>query len=700
MPSMSACSEPRLAVVICTRDRPAALEETLLSVWKQTRPPDEFILIDDGCLPDSLIENTASQCGRLGIGWRFAKAVRPGLTACRNQAADLAESGVLQYLDDDVTLAPDFLEHVARLMRDPLITAVTAAVREPTLSGRSARLYQWGYRFAGWWKVRPRSRPAGPPPAILGQPAIATPAVWLSGAAMAIRRDIVRAYRFNEELVEYALGEDREMGYRLAPRYWLVVARQAAVIHRREPGRRTGSRRLGFMTTYNYLRILRETCRLGLGDWLLIVWSFFVLGIMHIAWAIFGGSRRGHLEELHGMWEGLLAFLRLSPAPRPTDRFTETTTPSGTVSTRSRTSRALFITNRLEAGGAERMLLALVQRLGNYGVQPVVACLKDEGPWAEKCRASDVTVFDRLLRHKADIGVLLRLRRIVRQERINKIVVAHSGGDRMFWGTLAGWLTGVPVVVWSHWFPRAGQRHFERLNRLLVRSVETYIALGHRHRSALSHYEYVPASRIAVIPNAIETEPFRHSSRTEAREQLGLSPDELAVVLVANLRREKRHDIFIEAARRLFSRLTNVRFFIIGNGPDYTQIQSYVATAGLPADKLRLLGQRDDIAALLAGFDISCLCSEVECFSVTMLEAAAAGCAFIGPDTGCLPEFLEHCQTGFMIKPADANDLTDAIEALATDPQLRRRLTDAARERLDRSFNIEALAQAFAALLR
>lgn len=723
-------------MVICTRDRAVALVKTLESIWTQTRLPDELIIIDDGHLPDDIQHRLAGRCHGLGITWRYVRSRMSGLTSSRNLAADIAESEILQYLDDDVTCDAGLLSEIGRIMGDPLVVGVTATVEEPSFATLSGRLYQLGYRVAGWWRVYPRGRPTGARPRILNRPEAAVAARWLSGAAMALRRDIVREHRFDEGLAEYALGEDREMGYRLAPRFWLVRAKRARVVHRRDTGQRAGGRRLGFMTSYNYLDILRKTCRLGPGEWLVIGWGLAVLGAMHAAWAVVG-SRKDHLDELRGMLEGLLAAvrvgmerksvrvaraggaLRASVRTRPLVR--QTAKPNGAIlRSRDREAarlsggrhqrmawrppgvrdrRVLFITNRLEPGGAERMLLSLARHLRGYGIQPFVGCLKDAGPLAEESRRHGIPVFDRLLRFKLDGAVLLRLQRISMDNRIDIIVAAHSGGDRMFWSTLAGRLLGVPVVVWSHWFPRSGERHFERVNRLLYRWVDSYVALGEKHRLALIRHEHLPAGRIAVIPNAIEIDQFVNAARrSEARRRLGLADHQVAIAIIANLRREKRHDVFIQAARKLSADDGDLRFFIIGDGPHRDAVWAAAAASGLDHEVLRLLGERDDVAALLPGIDISCLCSEQECYSVTMLEAAAAGCAFIGPLAGCMTEFIEHRRTGLLIRPADVDSLADAMGELAGDRGLRRRMVDAARAKVTIGYDIDEMVRRFADL--
>lgn len=644
----------------------------------------------------------------------------PGLTRSRNVAAQRATADVLIYLDDDVTCAANVVEEIAAIMADPRVVAVSPVIEEPRLGGRAARIWQLGYRLAGWWRVRPDVNTAarGSPPAVLAwEPQRVRPLGHLSGAAMALRRDVVLANPFDESLTEYALGEDREMGYRLAPRHWLLEAIKTNVVHRRESGGRGDPRRFGFMTSRNYLYILTRTCRMSPGRWALIVWSLLVIAIMHAAWGL--ARRRDHWLELRGMIEGVRAFaaerLRHRPfstrEPRPAPGGDEPHRAPGATLHRpasigardrigaiGRPLRVLFVTNRLEPGGAELMLASLAKQLPACGVQPVIACLKDAGPLAAELRGRGISIHEQLLHHKTDVAVIGRLRRLLRDEAIDVVTVAHSGGDRMFWSTVAAATRQTPVVVWSHWFPRAGHQHFETANRALYRFVDVFVALGERQRQAMIRHEKVPAGRIAVIRNAIELDAFIGRSRRAARRALRLADDQFAVGIVANLRDEKRHDAFIGAARTLAGRFPTMRFLIIGDGPNRDAVQAAAEASGLDHERLRLLGARHDVPDLLPGLDVACLCSEVECFSVSMLEAAVCGVPFIAPDVGCLGEFLVHEQTGLLTRPADPEGLARAVERLAIDADLRHRIVESARRRVVHEFGVEHMAGAFSDL--
>src|SRR5262249_34135754 len=162
-------------------------------------------------------------------------------------------------------------------------------------------------------------------------------------------------------------------------------------------------------------------------------------------------------------------------------------------------------------------------QLPQHGIEPAVLCLKDEGPLAAECRRAGVPVHSKLLHNKYDAMTVHRISRLTTQPG-SVVVAVGSGGDRMFWSVLAAAAARVPLLVWSHWCPTEREQRFERVNRLLYRRVDRFIALGRRHGAALARWEHVPAGRITTIHNGIDLSRFeqRHK-REEARRVLGLA---------------------------------------------------------------------------------------------------------------------------------------------------------------------------------
>lgn len=357
-----------------------------------------------------------------------------------------------------------------------------------------------------------------------------------------------------------------------------------------------------------------------------------------------------------------------------------------------------MVTNTLVAGGAEAMLIQLARSLDPRWVRPVVLCLGEAGPAAGALADEAIPVHARLLAHKYDVRVISRISELVRRYEPACIMAVGSGGDRMFWSTLVGRRQRVPVIVWAHIFPDAAYHAFEWSNRLLYRWVDTFIALGQRHKAALIAHEWIPATRITVIRNGIDPAPFEKAEqRPAARQLLGLADERtLAVGIIANLRPDKRHDIFIEAAARTHAARPDTRFFIVGDGPQRPAVERMVARVDPRGEFIRMLGAREDVPVLMQGLDIVCLTSGWhEVLSIAMLETMAAGKAFVAPRIGSLDEALIDGRTGRFFNPPTAENLARVFIEWIDQPEQRRQLGEQARAKVRAEFTAKQMAQAF-----
>jgi len=99
-------------------------------------------------------------------------------------------------------------------------------------------------------------------------------------------------------------------------------------------------------------------------------------------------------------------------------------------------------------------------------------------------------------------------------------------------------------------------------------------------------------------------------------------------------------------------------------------------------ERVHLLGRREDIPNVMAGFDIFCLATRLEASGMVFLEAAAAGLPVVATAVGGVPEMLEEGQTGLLVQLDDEQGLRDALLKLILDPALRQRMGRAGYERI------------------
>ncbi|GAB3196519.1 hypothetical protein GCM10027261_19430 [Geodermatophilus arenarius] len=217
-------------VVICTRDRPGDLERCLTSLPRQTRPPDEVIVVDNAS------RGTATREVAERAGVRYVREDRPGLDVARNTGLLAAGSEVVAYTDDDTELHPRWLEHlVAAFDRDDVL-GVTGLVLPAVLDSEAQWEFEtrWGFG-KGFSRVdfgpefHRRTRAYGMPAWDVG-----------AGANMAFRRSVVDAVGlFDERLDVGAAGcsGDSEYWYRIVAAGWTCRYEPSAVVfhhHRRE----------------------------------------------------------------------------------------------------------------------------------------------------------------------------------------------------------------------------------------------------------------------------------------------------------------------------------------------------------------------------------------------------------------------------------------------------------------------------------
>lgn len=361
----------------------------------------------------------------------------------------------------------------------------------------------------------------------------------------------------------------------------------------------------------------------------------------------------------------------------------------------------MFVANSLRPGGTGQVLLNLVRGLMDEGrYAPAIACLGEKGPLAGDFESLGVDIHERLLKDKYDPSAVIRLARLIDRYRVKIVVCVGSGRDPTPWGVLAARVAGARVVVWSQTFSQPGYPAVSRAGRVLYPLVDRFIALGKRHKACLAWRDKAPEGRITIIPNAISPNGRGHAWRDRARAILGLADENiLAIGMIGRLRPEKRHDVFIDAARQVIGQNRNVHFFIIGDGPARAEVRAAAEKSELLGRYLSLLGHRDDLPWLIPGLDLTCFCSDRrDCQSLAALEAMAAGVPVVSNVIGSMDEAIIDNQTGFFYHPSNPRALADRILEVASRPELRQTVGQAARRHIDQNFTADRLVRDFTRL--
>jgi len=359
--------------------------------------------------------------------------------------------------------------------------------------------------------------------------------------------------------------------------------------------------------------------------------------------------------------------------------------------------KTLFVITSMPVGGAETLLVNLMRGFRASRILPSIACLKEKGPLGEEI-ASEFTVTDHWLSGKYDLRVAPRLAKYLRKEKFDAII-SVGAGDKMFWGRLAGRLASLPVIC-SALHSTGWPDGVGKMNRWLTPITDAFIAVAKPHGQFLVDFEHFPSNKVAVIPNGVDTNRFRpnQESRAVVRSELGLEPNTPLIGIVAALRPEKNHPLFLNAASKVLEKSPKAQFVIIGEGPERTSIESVIQTLGIRKN-VSLLGNRSDTPKLLAAMDVFALTSHNEASPVSILEALSCGVPVVSTRVGSVAESVHDQWNGFTVEPGDVQAIAERIQYLLWNKETAEMMGSNGREHVQNHGSLDTMVRMYEHLI-
>lgn len=356
----------------------------------------------------------------------------------------------------------------------------------------------------------------------------------------------------------------------------------------------------------------------------------------------------------------------------------------------------LFVITSMPVGGAETLLVNMIRKFDRDILLPEVCCLKQPGPLGEEI-ADEVPVHAQLINGRTDVKVLGRLVHLMKSRRIDAVVTVGAG-DKMFWGRIAAWWTGVPVIT-SALHSTGWPDGIGWLNRQLTSITHGFIAVANAHGQHLVQREKLPADRVFVIPNGIDTQRFAPASDpAQLRRQLQLPPAGPLVTIVAALRPEKNHARFLRIAKTVRERVPSAQFLVVGDGPQRHELERTTAALGL-AECVHFLGSRSDIPEILAASDLFALTSDNEASPVSIMEAMSCGLPVVATHVGSVDEMVAAGVTGYCVEKTDESQFASRIVEILKCRQTQRQLGVAGRARVAQFGSLGAMVRGYEQLL-
>lgn len=372
----------------------------------------------------------------------------------------------------------------------------------------------------------------------------------------------------------------------------------------------------------------------------------------------------------------------------------------------------LLYIGQLNSGGAERQCVNLAIGLARLGhrvrVLTTYPLAEENAHYCDILRQAGIRfgvagarmapgVLDKLRALELDAELLGSLPEVIRNPVLDLMgeLLAESPDVLHCWldypnviGAAAGAIVGAPHVVLSTRnvnptnFPAFYQSWMDDWYAQLVGLPQMHL-LANSTQGAADYARWLdlPLERFEVVYNGVDlasmTEPPADAVLA-VREELGLAPGQPLVVGVFRLAQEKQPHLWVDVIERVVRRVPNLRAAIVGIGDLLPEVEKRIAAKGL-ARTITLMGQRKDVAAILAAADVKLLTSKVEGTPNVILEAQWVGCPPVATGAGGTPDAMVDGATGQLHALHDAEGLAASVVRLLGDPLLRAEMGRAGR---------------------
>lgn len=359
--------------------------------------------------------------------------------------------------------------------------------------------------------------------------------------------------------------------------------------------------------------------------------------------------------------------------------------------------RILHIINTLSIGGAQSVLVQLLENWGDNSDQQMVISLRQREEFSGRIEALNIPV-EHLNLQPGHIEplIFMRLIRIIKAFKPDIVQTWLYHADLI--GSLAAQLACRAPILWGvHHTLTDGQSvkastwYVVKLLSLLSTVLPSHIICcsrsAYQTHAALGYAK----NKMSVILNGVDTDRFHPdpSAREQLLKKLGLSRREKLIGMFARFHPQKDHETFILSAGVLLKTNPDVHFVLAGEGIDNTngRINSWISRLNIQ-NNFHLLGSRQDMPCLNAGMDIVTLSSAYgEALPMTLCEAMACGTPCVATDVGDTAVLLGSA--GRVVPPGDSQALANAWQAVLQLPDFEyNALSNQARHRILEDYNL------------
>ncbi len=326
--------------------------------------------------------------------------------------------------------------------------------------------------------------------------------------------------------------------------------------------------------------------------------------------------------------------------------------------------KVLQVISSLGTGGAEKFVVQLVPALRQLGVDTSVLVIdrhrsiyhdeleaagvqdtrhlgldKYYNPWAMVRMLSHLGGYDVIHTHLFPTQYWVAAAAMVRTPRTPLITTEQNTTNRR---------RSIAFFVW--------------FDKYVYRRYSAVVTVSPIAEEFLEGYIASERTRVMTIPNAIDLRRFEQVLPTDPGTIEGCRPGDFLIMQVSSFTAQKDHETLIRA---MALTPANMKLLLVGEGAKLAEMKALANALGV-AGRVQFLGIRSDIPNLLKAVDVAVMSSHYEGLSLAVLEAFAAGTAFVGTDSPGLGPI--SAEGGLVVPPKNPQALADALTGLMRDP--------------------------------
>lgn len=319
-----------------------------------------------------------------------------------------------------------------------------------------------------------------------------------------------------------------------------------------------------------------------------------------------------------------------------------------------------FVTDTLQAGGAERVISILANRLQDRAYDVEIICLRMHKVFYEFNESVKLTFAEDYV-NGGFLKKMIWLRKYIKQQKPSVVIAFMVGVYIVTLLSLIG--SKQPVIVSERIDPRKTSKKIRNVLRYLVMPLIQHLVV--QTENIKSYFPAFIRKRTSIIFNPVTEAVFAVASENTCKKK--------RLINVGRLYDQKNQRMLIEAFSIVKNKFPDYELAIFGEGPLQDELQNLINEKGL-SDSVKLMGKSTKILEELKTSEVFCLSSNYEGMSNAMIEAVCLGLPVITTDISGARDVIVDGENGYIVNVNNAAAFANAISKILSDKELMQKM--------------------------